>query len=138
MVCIYCSGKTSVVNSRPQKRLMQVWRRRACSSCGAVFTTNELVELGTTLSVRSIQGRLKPFSRDKLFVSVLQACGHRKAAMSESADLTATIITKLRSTTNGAVVDAATITALALETLGQFDAAASVQYGAYHQASAEA
>jgi transcriptional repressor NrdR len=133
MVCIYCDSPTKVVNSRRQKKLMQVWRRRACSSCGAVFTTNELVDLSSSLAVRTTEGHLRPFSRDKLYVSIMRACGHRKAAIGDSGALTATIIAKLRRQTIAAELSPAQIMVTTLQTLQHFDNAAGVQYAAYHQ-----
>jgi transcriptional regulator NrdR family protein len=97
-----------------------------------VFTTNELVDLGGSLAVRSKNGHLHPFSRDKLFASVLRACGHRKDAVGAAGALTATVIAKLRAHTNAASVQPQDIAAMTYETLAHFDTAASVQYQAYH------
>lgn len=133
MVCIYCGSPTQVVNSRAQKRLMQVWRRRHCSHCGAVFTTHELVDLASGFAVRHADGSIKPFSRDKLYTSVLRACGHREGAIDEAGALTATIISKLRRQTDLATLKPEYIARISLETLQQFDTAAGVQYGAYHK-----
>ncbi len=133
MVCVYCSGHTQVTNSRPQKRLHQVWRRRACSSCGAIFTTNEVVDFSTSLVVRTPAGRPAPFSRDQLFVSVLAAVGHRAAPIDNAGALTATITAKLVHNTDTAVVTTADIIDTALQVLKNFDKAAAVQYAAYHR-----
>ena len=133
MVCIYCSGKTQVTNSRPQKRLLQVWRRRHCTVCGAIFTTNEAVDLSTSLAVRQQNGPTSPFSRDKLLVSILRAVGHRERPIEDAGALTATITAKLLYQTATAAVSPADITKTALETLRRFDNAAAVQYQAYHK-----
>lgn len=136
MVCLYCSGKTQVVNSRHQKRLAQVWRRRSCIRCGAIFTTTEHIDLSSSLSVRYTQGHLRPFNRDKLYVSVLRACGHRKQGVQDAAALTATIIASICRESSGPVITTAQIITPALQALQRFDAAAGVHYRAYHQASA--
>jgi transcriptional repressor NrdR len=133
MVCIYCSSKTNVTNSRPQKRLLQVWRRRHCTSCGALFTTNEAVDLSTSLVVRRDNGPVTPFSRDKLFVSILRATGHRNEPIQDAGALTATITAKLLHSTTTAVISPADIVKTTLEALNRFDKAAAVQYGAYHR-----
>jgi len=133
MVCIYCSGATRVANSRPQKRLMQVWRRRHCKSCGAIFTTTEAIELGTSLVVRRTNGAVAPFNRDKLFMSIMRAVGHRQTPLEDASALTATIIAKLRRSTTQAAVGPSDIVTVALATLKHFDTAAAVQYGAYHK-----
>jgi transcriptional repressor NrdR len=131
MECIYCGSKTHVANSRPQKRLMQVWRRRACPSCKAVFTTTEAVSLEGSLVVRTSNG-LQPFSRDKLYLAVARACGHRTDAAEASSALTATIIAKLRKAALGAEISHTDIIRQATETLRRFDSSAAVQYTAYH------
>lgn len=133
MVCIYCSSKTQVTNSRPQKRLHQTWRRRQCTACGAIFSTNELVDMATSVVVRHKDGSMRPFSRDKLFLSVLKAVGHRESATDDAGALTATIVAKLHPQLADATLTPADITKTALETLKRFDTAASVQYAAYHR-----
>jgi transcriptional regulator NrdR family protein len=134
MVCIYCGGKTQVTNSRPQKRLNHTWRRRECLACHAIFTTEESAQLGTSLVVRpAAHGRTAPFSRDKLFASLLRAVGHRKAAVDDASALCATIIAKLLHSTDQAAVSPQQIITISLDVLKNFDNAAAVQYQAYHQ-----
>jgi transcriptional repressor NrdR len=133
MVCVYCGGRTQVTNSRPQKRLHQVWRRRACASCGAVFTTNEAVDFSTSLVVRGHNGAIRPFSRDQLFVSILRAVGHRPAPVDDAGALTATVTGKLVHGTKTAAIAREDIITTALHTLKHFDHAAAVQYAAYHK-----
>lgn len=133
MVCIYCGGKTQVTNSRLQKRLNHTWRRRQCSECGAVFTTEETVELAGSLMVGPTRGPLRPFSRDKLFISIWRALGHRETALYDAAALTATTIGKLLHGGTRAAIPATDISRVTHETLERFDTAAAVQYRAYHQ-----
>ncbi len=133
MDCIYCGHKTSVLNSRPQKRLRQVWRRRECSVCKAVFTTHEVVELAGSVVVRRLNGRIAPFSRDTLFVSLLQALGHRKDPIGDASALTATITVSVRKDLSSAAVSTTDIVAAAHTALKLFDKSAAVSYAAYHQ-----
>lgn len=135
MNCIYCGGDTKVVNSRPQKRLQQVWRRRQCQQCHAIFTTLEAAALGGSLVVRGRDGSVQPFSRDKLFASILKACGHRSAAVNDAGALAATIIAALQNAAQTASIDVEQIIATAQAVLERFDTAAAVQYRAYHQAN---
>src|SRR5437868_3487113 len=95
MVCIYCGGQTKVINSRHQRRSNQNWRRRECFICKAVFSTDELVNLERSVSVRQPNGALQPFRRDNLFISIYLSCGHRKNAAIDATGLCATVITKL-------------------------------------------
>src|ERR1039458_7397730 len=96
MVCIYCRSKTQVTNSRHLIRSNGTWRRRTCTKCSALFTTNEIAQYNMLWAVRDpLSGNLEPFERDKLFLSVHDSCGHRKSAISDAAGLTDTVIDKL-------------------------------------------
>ncbi len=136
MVCIYCGDKTQVINSRHQKRLNHGWRRRECLGCGAIFTTIEEAEYSTGLAVRTTSSGkhtpTNPFSRDRLFVSILQAVGHRRTALEDAGALTATIIAKLLQSNANAAVSPDTIRQTSLETLQRFDTVAATHYKAYH------
>ena len=136
MVCVYCSGPTKVTNSRPQKRRMQTWRRRHCQHCGAIFTTNEAVDLSGSIVVRPVEPHKAlqtPFSRDKLFVSILRAVGHRGQPLEDANALTATVIAKILHSTDQAAINPQHIITITLQVLKNFDNAAAVQYKAYHQ-----
>lgn len=158
MVCIYCGNKTQVVNSRPQKRQNNVWRRRECLSCHAVFTTEEAVQYSGSIVVRRdtatarptrrrkataahqaspatpghAHASIAPFSRDKLFVSILKCLGHRVAATEDATALTATIIARLLLQTDAGALTPTIIIDTVHESLYRFDRAAAVQYRAYH------
>lgn len=131
MDCIYCGVKTKVSNSRKQKRTSQVWRRRTCPDCKAIFSTLEGVDLEKSLAVGK-NGKIEPFSRDKLLLSVFSACGHRKDALESSVALTSTIIGKATSRHAGPTLERDEVVKIATETLKRFDRPAYVQYKAYH------
>lgn len=131
MECIYCDHTTQVTNSRPQRRLHQIWRRRRCTSCGAIFTTIEKIELPLSVLVDT-QGNVVPFYRDKLFLSVHEACGHRKTALSDATALTDTIIARLRPLMVSGKIENHQIAEAAHQALRRFDKAAAVHYRAYH------
>lgn len=133
MVCIYCSGTTHVTNSRPQRRLGQTWRRRECEVCGAIFSTIEVADLASGLRVKFSDGKLEPFERDKLFLSIVSSLGHRNDAVAASSALTATITAKVVKTAQNACVTRETICRTAAVTLDAFDSAGAVQYRAYHR-----
>lgn len=132
MVCIYCGSQTSVANSRHKRRTNQIWRRRACGNCQAVFTTQETPALEQSVSVKGKKGRLEPFERDKLYLSIVTACGHRKHASKDATGLTATVISKLLPHIKQATLEKAAITDVTLQVLIRFDKPASVTYQAYH------
>lgn len=94
MVCIYCSGNTSVVNSRPQKRSNNIWRRRSCSKCAAIFTTIESPDTSSSIIVKHADGSVTPFLRDKLFMSILKSLPENDQYES-AAELSTTIIASL-------------------------------------------
>lgn len=132
MVCIYCGGKTQVVNSRGAAKKPTVWRRRQCLGCQAIVTTREQVDLSEALRVKNDSGHLEPFKRDKLFVSVYNSLSHRKTALQDATQLTDTIIEHLlRAQANG-VLDIETLTSEALPVIKRFDLAAGVFYQAHY------
>ncbi len=135
MVCTYCGGKTHVINSRHQLKSNQVWRRRQCRSCTATFTSQETVYYALAWVVHA-HGDLKPFSRDKLFLSLYVACEHRKTALSDAQGLTETVINKLpkhimKDTDGTLFYD--DIARLAHVALTRFDRAAAIRYYSLHQ-----
>jgi transcriptional regulator NrdR family protein len=135
MVCPHCGTNTDVVNSRQQRRTNNVWRRRRCASCSTIFTTLEHVDLSSLLRVASTATELQPFSRDQLFISVLESCRHRPSAMADASNLTQQIITHLLATqkTSG-LIDRTQIITITLSVLKTFDSTAATFYGAYHPA----
>ena len=133
MVCIYCAAKTQVVNSRPHDKKHAVWRRRACTACQAVFTTQEAPLLSDALMVEQPEG-LSPFMRDRLFLSIYQSCKHREHALDEAAALTKTTITRLLQlpSTNTGTIPLQYITNTTYKILAAFDSMAAAYYKAYY------
>ena len=121
-----------MVNSRYQRRSNQVWRRRRCVQCRAVFTTQETPSYEGVWRVRSPAGVLEPFSRDKLLLSLYESCRHRKTALSDARGLTETIIKKLQAHMADGTVTKRVIAQVAQVALNRFDGAASVHYRAFH------
>jgi transcriptional repressor NrdR len=134
MVCVQCGYKTGVVNSRHQRRGNSVWRRRHCPACGALFTTEERADYGAIWGVRNPKGRLEPFSRDKLLLSLREAVRHRPTALRDAAALADTVINKLGTQVGDGVLESRAIARTAQVALNRFDHAASVAYQAFHDA----
>lgn len=132
MVCIYCGSETKVTNSRPQKRVNKVWRRRQCLSCNTVFTSTEAVDLSGSIRVAK-QKHLQAFRRDKLLLSIHDSLKHRKTAISDATGLTDTIIAKLYPLMTNSVLQPADITVITLEALKRFDKTAATHYAAFHK-----
>jgi transcriptional repressor NrdR len=131
MVCIYCGGQTKVTNSRLQKRNNQVWRRRECLSCQAVFTTHETVELESALSV-NVNGRLEPFLTDRLLKELMLALRERKDVYTASREVLGTLVRQLLALPQKPVFAPRDISETAAEVLKRFDKRAYLRYVADH------
>ncbi len=132
MVCIYCGAKTRVNNSRHQSRANYIWRRRECPECGSIFTTEERTELSGVLMVRS-SGKLQPFNRDNLFLSIYESCRHRPNALSEAGPLTQTVINSLAARHSEGELERSKIVEATALVLKRFDKVAATLYVAYHR-----
>jgi len=133
MICIHCDGDTKVTNSRLRKRSNQVWRRRQCLRCKAVFTTDETVHYETAWTVKDKTGSYQPFMPDKLLLSLYRSLQHRSTALSDATELSQTIIKKLRPEFVDSCIESYSIAQTAQVALNRFDKAASTHYDAYHQ-----
>lgn len=137
MVCIYCGGDLSVTNSRPQKSRNQVWRRRPCKACGAVFTSIEAVDLSQAVMVatdaKNGSDALHPFNRDKLFISIHKSLQHRPTATEDARGLLDTVITSVIAQLENGTVSSRSIGQTVQTTLQRFDQAAATHYAAFHK-----
>ncbi|MFH1105549.1 MAG: transcriptional regulator NrdR [Actinomycetota bacterium] len=76
MRCAFCGAEdTRVVDSRPAEGGATIRRRRSCEQCGNRFTTYERRE--AALMVRKRDGRIEPFSADKIRAGVANAVADR-------------------------------------------------------------
>lgn len=130
MVCIYCGEKTITKNSRGRLGGLTTWRRKECSSCFAVYTTLETVDLSSSIRVQKKKG-IEPFIYEKLFVDVYDSLLHRKTAHTDAKELSATILSKLLPIKSG-VVSSEEIKHSTLEVLKHFDKPAYIYFGARH------
>lgn len=131
MVCIYCSAKTKIINSRFQKKLNSTWRRHKCSKCGQVFTTNESPQFDTLWVVKRPNGRISAFNRNKLLLSLYHSLKHRKNALDEASALTSTVLSQIKPVKQS-VIELQKIRKVAYDTLKRFDNVAAVHYKAYY------
>lgn len=130
MVCIYCSSKCSTVNSRPRKNTNTVWRRKACTACGAVFTSVEEIDLSGSIRFRTQSG-LEPFSKQKVVSDLAQSLSHRKTALRDAEQLYFTLIGRLQPVKSGIIERKLMITTVSA-VLKRFDKAAATSYQAHH------
>lgn len=130
MICIYCGGETDVTNSRRQKRNNQVWRRRKCEACGAVFTSHEAIDLFSALVVDS--DRSTPFISDMLFTEVLLALQDRKDCYLAAREVTSTVIRELLRLPDKPRIDPKQISQATAKVLKRLDKRAHLRYMAEH------
>ena len=135
MVCISCQQKTRVINSRPQRRSNQQWRRRQCTICKSIFSTVETADYSAVWSVKRASEPLSPFNRDKLLLSIYKSLEHRDKSLEDAAGLADTIINKLVSLSANGILTQKQISQTVLVALNRFDKAASVHYQANHSTS---
>ena len=75
MYCPFCSNEDSrVIDSRDSDDSIR--RRRECLTCGLRFTTYERIQTRALLVVKR-DGRREEFNRDKLWLSLKNACAKR-------------------------------------------------------------
>lgn len=132
MNCVYCGHDTRVTNSRPQKRINGIWRRRLCSTCDAIFSTSEAVDYSKSFKFKR-SSDLEPFSRDCLYISLYESLRHRKTAIDDASALTDTILQTIAARLTTAVVDRTSVITVATQILDRFDPAAATHYRAYHK-----
>ena len=133
MVCYYCHSETQVTNSRYQKRANRVWRRRRCLQCGNIATTLESLDYASSLSFRGAEGRLEPFLRDKLFMSLYASLQHRQTALRDATSLTDTVLAKLHVCMHDGAIDRLMLITHIIAVLRRFDKASAVHFDAYHK-----
>jgi transcriptional regulator NrdR family protein len=102
-------------------------------ACGAIFTSEEQAQYGSALVVRSKKDVLRPFERDKLFLSLYNSLQHRPAARQDAGALTDTITHKLLNYVQNGVIERRTILQACLVALNRFDKAAGTHYAAFHK-----
>lgn len=131
MFCINCTHTTTAVrNSRPNKKMPSVWRRRVCPACGHAFTTYEKPSLAENKPVMKTEGT-EAFNLGRLIQSVAASFSHDiHKAQYDSLWLAETIESHL-STTSEALTPKL-IAAVTYSTLKRFDELAALQYAAKH------
>jgi len=133
MVCIYCGGATQVANSRLQKKSNNIWRRRRCLTCSAIFTSQERASYSQSLALQTGTSHIVPFERDLLFLSVHDACRHRPHPAADAAALTETAIAALlRNSVSQGLIKRDDVVITTSTVLKRFDTIACVQYLAVH------
>lgn len=87
MNCPFCHKPvTSVTNSRPTRENFQIWRRRQCQSCKAIFTTHEVVDLSHLVVIKK-SGKPEMFDHMKFYKGVYLATVDKTVRQIKKVDL---------------------------------------------------
>ncbi len=133
MVCVYCSSKTSIINSRHLNRTNATWRRRKCINCATVFTSIERPDLSSLWVVKDTnRGKITAFDEDKLYLSIFNSLGHRKAPVADSRELLQTILKKLLKVVNEGSLTQEDLMKSVFIVLDSFDKFAGSYYKKYN------
>ena len=97
MKCPHCNYEDSkVIDSRPVDENSSIKRRRECLSCGARFTTFEIIETVQPMVVKK-DGSREYFDKAKLTNGIIKACQKRPVnAMQIANKVEAEILNSLR------------------------------------------
>lgn len=134
MFCIKCfHPHTQVINSRPHKKAPGVWRRRKCSNCGIVFTTDEQPRLRDSQRVwHASSGTEEPFNPGILLMSIANSFGHDpRHGATVSWDLMQTVTQQL-AVEFPESLSSDDIAATTHQIIDRFDNQAGLQYGLQH------
>lgn len=122
----------SVGNTRPQKRSNQIWRRRQCADCLAIFTSHEAIDPTSALMVQASNKPAESFMADKLFTEILLALQDRKNCYTDAREITATATKQLLKLPGKPVFKPSDISKTVSEVLKRFDKRAWLRYQAEH------
>jgi len=83
--------------------------------------------------VHSSSGKLTPFNRDQLLISIYESCKHRQDALNDALALTQTIVGDIiKSLGATGAIEKDTVGAITHAVLERFDPVAATVYAAYH------
>lgn len=132
MKCPFCGyDNTSVKDSRATDDNSIIRRRRFCAECQGRFTTVEHVQL-LTLSVIKKNGRVEPFSREKLEQS-LRIALHKRDVASQRFDKIASGIIRRLEVLGESQISSRAIGEEVLLTLKNLDKVAYVRFASVYR-----
>ncbi len=137
MRCPFCgANETQVKDSRPTEENAAIRRRRACTSCGARFTTFERVQL-RELTVLKHNGKREPLERDKLARSINIALRKRPVDPERIERVINGIVRRLESSGENEI-QSDTIGELVMDALANLDQVAYVRFASVYRNFREA
>lgn len=137
MKCPFCGFEdTQVKDSRPAEDSAAIRRRRACTECGARFTTFERVQL-REITIIKADGRRVPFEREKLARSIRVALRKRPVDEDRIEKLVNSIQRRLE-TEGESEIPSNKIGEIVMETLKELDQVAYVRFASVYRNFGEA
>jgi transcriptional repressor NrdR len=137
MKCPFCGFEdTQVKDSRPAEDSAAIRRRRACTECGARFTTFERVQL-REITIIKTDGRRVPFEREKLARSIRVALRKRPVDEDRIEKLVNSIQRRLE-TEGESEIPSNKIGEIVMETLKELDQVAYVRFASVYRNFGEA
>jgi transcriptional regulator NrdR family protein len=134
MVCLLCSAKTKITNSRYRSSQCHTWRRHTCTRCNAIFTTRESVSMSQSYRVEDSDGILHNFSTLRLLLSihiVMTQTGHND---NEIEMIGETILAKLQKQ-RSLIIPVSNLIKTVYDTLKSYDHDTALIYAARHRSS---
>lgn len=132
MFCIKChSPHTKVTNSRPHKKRATIWRRRQCVSCGATFTTTEIVASEGAFSVSD--GKISTqFSISRLLMSIAPLLSEQSSAPDDAYWLARTVYEKALAA-EISTISTQELIGMTFKVIERFDSTAALKYALDHR-----
>lgn len=132
MRCPFCGHiEDRVVDSRESREGDAIRRRRECLNCGRRFTSYERLEEVPIFIVKK-DGRLEPFSRQKLLRGIMSACQKRPISLEKLEETVGAIHTKLVEITDREVPSRA-LGELVMDALKGLDSVAYVRFASVYR-----
>jgi len=132
--CPYCGAPESrVIDSRGLEN--EVRRRRACTTCGARFTTSERVQSHALFVVKK-DGRSEEYDREKLASGIRKACEKRPLPTGSIEKLVSSIEEQLHAL-GRAEVSSTAIGDLVMEGLRKLDHIAYIRFASVYREFAD-
>lgn len=137
MRCPFCGhDDTQVKDSRPTEDNTAIRRRRACSECGARFTTFERVHL-RELTVVKANGKREVFEREKMERSMRIALRKRPVEEERISRVVTSMVRRLE-TMGETEIPAGQVGELVMEALRSLDSVAYVRFASVYRDFREA
>lgn len=132
MRCPFCGDEdTQVKDSRSADDGSATRRRRACSSCGARFTTFERVQLRDLMVIKT-DGRVEAFNREKITRAMTTALRKRPVA-EEQIERTVNSIVRQLETLGENEIPTAKIGELVMKALTQLDVIGYIRFASVYK-----